>query len=476
MGLLCAVLAVVLIRHVGACAGGSDSSGYLNQARILSRGQIHAARRVLPELNAAAFSPYLYTPLGFVPNGATLTPTYPIGLPLLIAAAAAVVGWSQAPNVVIVLHALAAVVLLYALARELAVGWRGALLAGVCLAASPLFLFFSIQAMSDVPALTWTLAAGWAAWRARERTAWAAAAGICFSAAVLIRPTDVLLAPALAAAWWPLWHRRTLVGILAGLPLALGLALYNRKAYGSPWATGYGEAGSLFNWANVPATALHYLHWLPLLFTPAALLFALLPLRPSRTAWFLFLWGAVFLFFYLWYFHTHQTWWFLRFVLPAAPALILGGLWLLRPISALIPGRGRTAALAAIAIVLFDGAVASLCRLPVLEAGANERVYADSLEWMRGNVPDNAVVVCMQASGAAYYYSHYILLRWDQIERPQWNGIVRAAADARRPLYALLFRFEKPLVLDQRAPGNWRPVAGRGNVTIWQWAGATPRP
>ncbi|HZZ59428.1 MAG TPA: glycosyltransferase family 39 protein, partial [Opitutaceae bacterium] len=315
-----ACLACILIRKVDACAGGSDSSGYMNQARLLAEGRIHVPMRVLPGLDTTGFSDYLYSPLGFRPDHDTIVPTYPIGLPLLILAAAAVVGWAQAANVVIVLHALAAVILLYALARELLLGWRGGLVASVCLAASPLFLFFSVQAMSDLPALTWVCATAWTAWRARRHAGWAVATGFCFSVAVLVRPTNVLLAPALLVAWWPLTARRVLGAVAAGLPGAAGLLLYNRAAYGSPFATGYGEAGSLFQRGVVEETLAHYAHWLPLLFSPAVILFLLLPLRPSRTAWFLFLWAFAYLAFYVCYYHTHETWWYLRFVLPAAPA------------------------------------------------------------------------------------------------------------------------------------------------------------
>jgi hypothetical protein len=476
LGALGAVLAVILVGHVYAAAGGSDSSGYMNLARLLAHGHIRVAARTLTGLNGKDFPDYLYTPLGFHPHGMTLTPTYPVGLPVMIAGSAVLFGWQQAANVVIVLHALAAVLLVCAIARELSLGWRGAFAACVCLAASPLFLYYSVQNMSDVPALTWTCATAWAALRARQKPMWAALAGAAFSIAILIRPTDILLAPALAIAWWPLLRPRTLYGILGGLPLAVGLALYSWHAYGSPWSTGYGDAASLFRWANVGPSALNYVKWLPLLFTPGVVLFLILFRRPTWKAAFLAAWGTAFLFFYLWYFHTHEAWWYLRFVLPAAPALILGAIWVLRPITAAIRARDRALVAALAAILITDISVAYAFHLPVLSSDQNERAYFETMSWVDQHLSEESVLVCMQASGAAFYYTPCAVVRWDQIERPQWDRIAQAAAQDHRPLYAVLFPFETAPALRGRTPGNWKPLANLRGIAVWQWAGPVPPP
>src|SRR5208283_3612530 len=70
---------VFLTRNVAALAAGADSSGYLNHARLLASGRVHAPARTLPGLPMADAPRFLYTPLGFVPapDGAGLVPTYP---------------------------------------------------------------------------------------------------------------------------------------------------------------------------------------------------------------------------------------------------------------------------------------------------------------------------------------------------------------------------------------------------------------
>jgi hypothetical protein len=67
--------------------------------------------RAIPELAPADTPEWLYAALGFKrsADGSQVVPTYPTGLPLLVLAAAQVVGWTQAGNVVLWLHGIAGV-------------------------------------------------------------------------------------------------------------------------------------------------------------------------------------------------------------------------------------------------------------------------------------------------------------------------------------------------------------------------------
>jgi hypothetical protein len=85
------------VRYAGAYAGGADSAGYLNSARLLSEGRVSTPMRALPELPPGPTTSELYMPLGFVTTGTDrLASAYPIGLPALIAAASYAVGWDAA--------------------------------------------------------------------------------------------------------------------------------------------------------------------------------------------------------------------------------------------------------------------------------------------------------------------------------------------------------------------------------------------
>jgi hypothetical protein len=475
--LLLGLYAAFLGRYIGAVAGGSDSSGYLNHARLLAAGRNYAPPRAIPGLPAPTAPEFLYAPLGFKPIGGRrdrLVPTYPTGLPLLILAVAPVVGWAQAGNVVLIGHALAGLVLTWLLGRTLGLGARWAAVGAVAIAASPLYLFMAQQAMSDVPALVWTTVAVIAAWRSRQRTGWAALAGAAMALDVLVRPSNALaflpIAVALGGAW-----RRWLWFALAGLPGAVFFLAYSRAAYGGFLMTGYGDASQEFLREYIPGTLLHYVHWLPLLLSPLAVLAAGLPLvlrRAPRAAVLLGVWILVYLGFYSAYVCTHQTWWYLRFLLPAAPAIVVGGLLVARQLAggwiARLPVPAAYAVwLGALALVVANGAWWTHS-LHALSIGRGERKYAEVAAWLKGRVPPDAVLLTMQASGALFYYTDYAIARWDSVEGPEAAAVDAKIRQSGRPYYAVLFPFELDDALIQHFPGEWSPVGKVDDVTIWR--------
>ena len=110
--------AAFLAFHVGAYAGQSDSSGYLNSARLLAHGQTAVAQRIPAGIDPAALDSYTFIPLGFRPASAVaMAPTYPIGLPLALAALGPLMTWALAPHFLMVASALAAAVLMFPLGR-----------------------------------------------------------------------------------------------------------------------------------------------------------------------------------------------------------------------------------------------------------------------------------------------------------------------------------------------------------------------
>ena len=117
-----AAFGVFLATHATTVAGGSDSSGYLNSARLLASGHLQGELRVPAEfgppsaLNRSAFTSFGFFPY---PDRTALPPTYPTGLPLHLAAAGQLLGWHLGPLVVEVGGALAALCLCYLTAREL---------------------------------------------------------------------------------------------------------------------------------------------------------------------------------------------------------------------------------------------------------------------------------------------------------------------------------------------------------------------
>lgn len=476
-----ATYAWLIYKHGSPFAAGSDSSGYLNSARLLAAGQVTVPVREIP-----GYPPpwpfYSHIPLGFILRGETnMAPTYPIGLPLHLAAFAPLVGWEKTARVVNAVNVLAAAALLYALGRRLGVrrGWALAAIAALWL--SPLWIMFALQPMSDPVAVTWTLAAILGALRSRERWTWSLAAGAALGIAVLVRPANLILAPAIAIALGR--NARAWLGCAAGgVPFAAALLGYNARAYGSAFTTGYGFVGDAFAWANVPHNLAHFALWLPALIgAPLAVAALALPwLRVAGpdtathrlASWLLGGWAITFVGFYASYWFAGETWWYVRFLLPAFPAIIFAGLLVLQQLAAR-GGRARSLAIGLLAVGLISQPLLQreLLNYSIREG---ERRYFRACAWLNEHLPAGAIVASCQLSGAQYYYTAFPLLRWDQVPRDEMEKILPGLRAAQRPLYAALFKHEEESAMKEHLAGHWTKLHEIENdVSIWQLNVAT---
>ena len=481
--LICVALiayAVVLIRHVGAVPGGSDTSGYFNEAHLLSHLRIHELARALPGFPAEVAPPYLYVPLGFRPapgSPAVLVPTYPPGLSLMIIPAEWIVGWRHAGDVVLVLHSLAGLLLLYVLGREFGLPQLWSLAGAVLLAVSPLYLHMSLWAMSDVPAMTWALAAVLASWKCRERAGWAFAAGLCAGIGFLVRPSNFLIAVPMLVLIGPS-PKRLLLAILGGLPGVAAWMAINHAAYGGYLQSGYGAIDQEFHSDLIPGTIRFCLTWLPFAIGPVVVLSPLVVaalVSRTRVALALLAWTAAYIAFYLPYRWTHENWWFLRFLLPAVPALLLSSLIGLEYISGKLRGGFPRMALVPVLALMFASSVwVSLHRIrtfDVLAIGRGEEKYGRVGDWLKSHVPENAAIIAAQYSGSDYYFSHFIVIRADELS-PETSERVRKAAQAeKRSVYAVTFPFETKYIAS--LPGKWTQYGSVDDVVIWRndWNG-----
>jgi 4-amino-4-deoxy-L-arabinose transferase-like glycosyltransferase len=478
--------AAFLARNGTIAAGGSDSSGYLNSARLLAAGQWQTDLRVPAEFGAVPEEQQVkFTPHGFFPqpNNPHLPPTYPPGLPLHFAAAAKLTGWIFGPWLVELSAALAAVALCYLVARELGLDWSLAAAGAVALAVCPVFLFTSIQPLSDTLATAWCLAAVYAALRTRQRPRWAVGAGVAFAIAVLVRPTNVVLLPALLVLIGFEWRRLIAFG-LVGLPFAVWLGWYNHTLYGAATQSGYGDWKLAFKASYFLPTSAHFIRWLFQLL-PAALGLAALAtigLRRahSRHLLALALWFASIAGVYACYEVSHEVWWCLRFILPAIPALILAGLLGIAALSEgwLAPRRTRFRLLMAGILTLWAVGASWYWtgKLGVRLMRIYENAYAEAAVTSRAELPPNALVVAFYMSGAIYYYLENPVLRWDQVDPAQFGRFATQAAAAGRPVFALIFEAEVKPALEERCPGEWVRVNRVHNIGLWRLTRAGPGP
>ena len=246
-------------------ASSSDASGYVSEAQLLASARLTTDE---PLARGVAWpnATWAFTPLGYRPGpeAGELVPTYPAGLPLVIAPVRLLAGeLAGVPGRPVPRGASRC-------SPRIGVGARlhsraAGVAAALLLATSPIFLFQLVQPMSDVAVTAWwTLALLFAL---SPLPNGALAAGAAAGLAVLTRPNLLPLAAviAVAAMNYPRGgdDRRLrvdrLIAFAGGITPAIGAQLLMQwRLYGSPFASGYGAASDLFAASNIAPNAVGY--------------------------------------------------------------------------------------------------------------------------------------------------------------------------------------------------------------------------
>ena len=466
-------------------AGGSDSAGYLLSAQLFRRGRLEVPITYPPAVPGGLVNKRAFMPIGStVRHGVTLVPAYPTGFPLHVAALDIWLDHEDAVRAVEVLTVVVNLLLAYRIGRLAGLHRHMALGAAALLALSPLFLTSAVQPLSDALATAWAQAAVYFGWRARARDGYAVLAGVSVGIAALVRPTAALMVvPVLCAL--PVGLGSYLRLAVGALPAAAFLLAYQDWAFGSPFASGYGRVWWLFSWGSLAPTLRHYATWIPPLVSWVVLASPLVVgacrgeigrWRLVIGAWVLAVFGT-----YAFYGHTSETWWYLRFVLPGVPALVVAAVagvqFLAAKMNLGLRRLGLAAApsaiVACVAIVL---AGAGLVRHPLFTfhryIAHDEVVYRDSLAWMVDRIPGKSVVLMMQLSGACMLYQPDVrFVRWDWLNEGDWTVVRDSQHAMAKPVYALLFPFEQDRLFPHSGPTlpcAWHFVGAHRQVALWE--------
>lgn len=466
-------------------AAGADASGYVSEAKLLAEGRL-----VYHDTLAAIIGGWqsgLTSPLGWRPGvvEGLQSPTYPPGLPLLMAVphwfgGAVAAGW------VVIISAAIAVWSTGVIARHLA-GGVAAIVGALVLAVLPVFIFQSVQPMSDVP----VTAAWMLCWLAITRRALSdsgsrvsgsrgvegspALAGIACAIAVLIRPN---LAP-LAIVPLVFVSSRARHAVAFAVPVALaGFALLWLQWYwyGSPLRSGYGTAGELFALANVRPNARFYLS--ALVTTAPILLLAPIGvwlMRRDRRAWALAAFAVLVVASYLIY-AVFEHWSYFRFLLPA---LAIGSVFAGAAVARMVAGLPVSARAAVTLVVALAIAAVGIANARVLDAFALTDQYRRLVqlgEHLSASIPAGAVIVSGEQSGSMRYYTTRPVVRWEAASPEDLMRALAALQTANRPVWFVLDAWEEepfrakfasvpPAALD------WPPAVTAGathRTSAWQ--------
>ncbi len=470
--LLC--YSIFLWLNICAYAGGADSSGYLNLAKLIASGKLQEKQRIIDGVEGE-ISEFAYVPLGFKPanKDGYLDSFYPIGFPSLIALLSLFVGIDIAAHLVIWLHAIGSLVLIYYFALELRFERFWALIASVLLAINPLFLSYSLQLMSDMPSLFWCSLAIFAAIQSDQKK-WAIICGIATGIAVLIRPTNVLIFAPLLVAFGKNWRGLFLCGC-AGLPFAATLLITNYLSYGQFFATSYPDLSDKFASEFMPFSIEAYARYLPLVLTPFVVflvgIFVPSIWRQSKKSqWVFAVWILSFLTFYAFYYFTHTTWWYTRFLLPSFVAMILAILMVVRCFSNL---KIRISRSFVIFFVLFSFSWQfSVIQILRIISQSESLVYFEITSWVNNNLPADSAIIAMQDSGAIFFYTDLPIIRYDLLSVDELPRIANALQKKCRSIYAILHSHEveaAPVDLFSKLPGNWQKIHQINQIEVWKF-------
>jgi hypothetical protein len=401
--------------HFGIfAAGGSDAYGYVSEAYLWASGRL-----VAPD-PLAGLAPLLgraTVPLGYRPASQPgfLAPIYPPGLPMAMAAAARITAHPSAVYWIVPLLAGLTVWLTYVLARRVAEP-RTALLAATLLAFSPIFVFQSLEPMSDLPATAWWMAA-WVF--ATSSSRWSPlASGLAVSAALLTRPNlaplTIVLVPVLVRS--RPYARRLALFVLGVIPSCVAIVALHRYLYGSLAESGYGPVPGLYAWSRFPTNIRRYLSWLVELHTIGILLALAAPvIGRVKTAFWMVAFSMVLLLCYLFY-YVFDTWPFLRFLLPALPLLFILSSDVVVRLIGRLPLALRGVALLLLCTLVPLWYLLTARDLTVFGIQQAEHRYVAVGEEIGRMLEPNALIVTVIQSGSVRLYGNRMTVRWDFLD------------------------------------------------------------
>jgi hypothetical protein len=465
----------IAIWNLSWTASGADAYAYVTQADLWRAGRLTVPVPIADEVPwPAALSTFV--PFGYaaVANESAIASAVGPGLPLLMALMKAV-GGHAALFLVVPITASLLIWCTFALGRQLGSSSLG-LGAAWLVATSPAFLTMIKEPMSDVPAAAFWALATWSILNGSRFSV--LVSGMAAGIAILIRPNLVPLTAILGA--WLLWPRvietwsgfrkpdqvsalGDLAAFSAGVvPACLAIAWINHTLFGSPLASGYGAADSLFSYANVATNVRRYGGWLAQTQTPivfAGLAALIVPARrlwpTSATRHGARLLAAIAIAVCVMYalYIPFDAWWFLRLLLPAWPALCLGTALVIKAASRVTGARARAVEAVAIAVLgLYTAFLAS--RLRVFPDNEGERRYATIAQLVQQATGPDAIILSSIHAGPLRYYAGRDTMRFDLLHEEWLDRTVAWLTEHGRHPYFLIEDWERPIFEKRFAANN----------------------
>jgi hypothetical protein len=273
--------------------------------------------------------------------------------------------------------------------------------------------------------------------------------------------------------------------VAGALPAFAAVAVINWRLYGSPLTSGYGRASVLYHWSYVWPNLHRYPRWLLDTQTPVVLLALIAPfvlparLRAVAVTWLCAI-AAIFVLYVFWV--PFDEWSYLRFILPMyslvfvlTAAGLAALLSFLAPVARWLPGW----TLAVVISLLAWHGVTYATGKGVMVAWWAEQRYVETGRWVAAHLSERAVLVSMQHSGSARYYSGRITVRYDLLAPANLDVVIDDLRHLGYHPYFVLDDWEEPVFRDRfqsysaRGRLDWPPIAliHSGRVRVYDLAG-----
>jgi hypothetical protein len=278
--------------------------------------------------------------------------------------------------------------------------------------------------------------------------------------AILTRPNLVPLAAVLGVfyAWRvlranPSERHREIVHLLvfcaATVPGCLAVAALNNYLYGSPLSSGYAAFHELYQWKHVPLNLDRYPRWLLQTQTPLVYLGVLAPFfaRDKAVAWLLLTFAAIVTLSYIPYgYFGYGEWGYLRFLLPAYPALFVLSIFVGSELAARLTRHRLTSILVALAGVLV------VVGWGAWQVRQNSLLYFHELEsryvivgrYASTAMPREAVYLAALHAGSLRYYAGQPTINFSTLHPRALNAAIDALVAMGKKPYIVIEAGEEP--------------------------------
>jgi hypothetical protein len=144
-----------------------------------------------------------------------------------------------------------------------------------------------------------------------------------------------------------------------------------------------------------------------------------------------------------------DAWWYLRFYLPAYPPMLVLTVIGLRQLTARLPGARRTLAVAGVLAIVLVARIHRAHEYDVFHVWESGASYTSVADYIRRELPRNALILTVQHSGSVRYYAHRLTVRWDFIGAEWWPRALELFRSLGYRPYLLVSPFEEAQLRQQ---------------------------